>query len=266
MIESVVPEEDHDAVRIMTVHAAKGLEFPIVVFSGLNTQPRSDPPSLLWSADGRPEVRLGAGLMTTGFAGLREREDKLQRDEYVRRNYVAATRARDHLIVSLYRKTRQFCDAQLIAKALRESAAPCRILNHRQIPEPPRVEAAPIPEQEQDTWADRQKWETQRIEAVRRLSALPQESATGVARLASGDSAPAERQPNHEPNADLPPWRRGRAGTAIGRATHAVLQVVDLRHPDESEIRLASNAQAAAEALSGPAADAVRRLAPASDA
>jgi len=40
-----------------------------------------------------------------------------------------------------------------------------------------------------------------------------------------------------------------------------VLQVVDLRHPDEAEIRQAANAQAAAESLSGPAADAVRRLA-----
>ncbi|MXX47488.1 MAG: AAA family ATPase [Chloroflexi bacterium] len=261
VIESVVPEEDHDAVRIMTVHAAKGLEFPIVIFSGLNTQPRSDPPWLLWGADGRPEVRLGADLMTPGFSELREREEKLQRDEYVRRNYVAATRARDHLIVSLYRKTGRQCDAQLIAEALQASAAPCRILKHDEIPEPPAIEAAPEPEPDQETWTDRQEWIAQRADALRRLSALPHESATGVAKLAAGESAPSERQPNHEPDPDLPPWRRGRAGTAIGRATHAVLQVVDLRHYDESEIRQAANAQAAAESLSGSAADAVRRLA-----
>ena len=39
------------------------------------------------------------------------------------------------------------------------------------------------------------------------------------------------------------------------------MQVVDLKHPDESEIRRAADAQAAAESLTGQAADAVRRLA-----
>jgi len=35
--ESVLPEVDDDSVRIMTIHASKGLEFPIVVMTGLNT-------------------------------------------------------------------------------------------------------------------------------------------------------------------------------------------------------------------------------------
>ena len=32
--DTILPEHDHDAVRIMTIHAAKGLEFPITVVSG----------------------------------------------------------------------------------------------------------------------------------------------------------------------------------------------------------------------------------------
>jgi len=38
--EAVLPETDTDAVRVMTVHAAKGLEFPMVVLSGMSAQPR----------------------------------------------------------------------------------------------------------------------------------------------------------------------------------------------------------------------------------
>ena len=39
--ETILPERDHDAVRIMTVHASKGLEFPITIVSGMTTQPSS---------------------------------------------------------------------------------------------------------------------------------------------------------------------------------------------------------------------------------
>ena len=39
--ESVLPETDDDAVRIMTIHAAKGLEFPITIVSGLSASSRA---------------------------------------------------------------------------------------------------------------------------------------------------------------------------------------------------------------------------------
>ena len=35
--EAILPETDDDAVRIMTIHAAKGLEFPITIVSGMST-------------------------------------------------------------------------------------------------------------------------------------------------------------------------------------------------------------------------------------
>ena len=37
--DTILPEHDHDAVRIMTIHAAKGLEFPITIVTGLTTVP-----------------------------------------------------------------------------------------------------------------------------------------------------------------------------------------------------------------------------------
>ena len=40
VVETVLPETDDDAVRIMTIHGAKGLEFPIVVCSGMTHRGR----------------------------------------------------------------------------------------------------------------------------------------------------------------------------------------------------------------------------------
>ncbi len=41
--DTILPEHDHDAVRVMTVHAAKGLEFPITIVAGLTTKPKRQP-------------------------------------------------------------------------------------------------------------------------------------------------------------------------------------------------------------------------------
>ena len=269
VIESIVPEEDEDAVRIMTIHAAKGLEFPIVVFAGLNSPPRSVAPPLIWSDSGRPEIRFSEHMESPGFAELWEREEKLQRDEYVRRNYVGATRARDHLVLSLYHKTlkegaKSKTDAQIIDTVITESVVPCRRLTHEEIPRVPRAERREQPTAVVDTLADRQQWIDEREQAVRRFESIPHESATGVARRARIDAespgAGRGAAANFEQADDLPPWRRGRAGTAIGRATHAVLQVIDLEHPDPMQIARAARAQATAESVSGNAGAEVQRL------
>jgi ATP-dependent exoDNAse (exonuclease V) beta subunit len=56
---------------------------------------------------------------------------------------------------------------------------------------------------------------------------------------------------------DLPPWQKGRYGTAIGRAVHGVLQTIDLATGAGAAEAVA--AQAAAEGVSGHEA-AIRRL------
>ena len=55
------PDPDDDAVRVMTIHGAKGLEFPVVVLAGLErTDAGHGPPAVLWDEDGRPQVSAGA--------------------------------------------------------------------------------------------------------------------------------------------------------------------------------------------------------------
>ena len=63
------PDPDDDAVRVLTIHGSKGLEFPIVVLAGLERDVASGqrPPAVLWREDGTPELRAGGGLRSLGF-------------------------------------------------------------------------------------------------------------------------------------------------------------------------------------------------------
>jgi len=260
VIESVVPEEDHDAVRIMTIHAAKGLEFPIVIFLGLNVLRRTEPPTLLWHDDNRPEVRFGNGLETPGFGALQELDKMLDQEEIVRRNYVGATRARDHLVLSVYRRETAHTDAHAIADLLTEVPARYRFRTPDMLPDPPERSPSVEGESVADSAAQRAEWLERRQAAAQRLASLPHESATGLARRAGAFEDHVQQTPNDEPADQLPPWRRGRAGTAIGRATHGVLQIVDLADWTEKEIEQDSAAQSAAESLNRQQAAEVGRL------
>lgn len=89
-----------DEVRIMTVHAAKGLEAPIVILPDTLQAP-TQTPRLLWSADAQdgflwPPRR---GDEESVCAALRVAADQKRDREYRRLLYVAMTRARDRLYV-----------------------------------------------------------------------------------------------------------------------------------------------------------------------
>jgi ATP-dependent exoDNAse (exonuclease V) beta subunit len=137
--EVVLPELDEDAVHVMTIHAAKGLEFPVTVVSGMTTEPRNRRGGVrvIWTATGY-EVSVGKSVHTDRYDDARDLDEQLDHHERVRLLYVACTRARDHLIVSLHRKKEFHGDkpknatsAQLLAwasagtphAALEESAA-----------------------------------------------------------------------------------------------------------------------------------------------
>ena len=97
--EAPVVEEGTEGVRVMTVHRAKGLEFPVVILCDPTAPAEPKNPSRYIEPERRLWAMPLAGCVPVEL--LRNRQPALDRDreEIVRLAYVAATRARDLLVV-----------------------------------------------------------------------------------------------------------------------------------------------------------------------
>jgi ATP-dependent helicase/nuclease subunit A len=102
--EATLEGEGLGAVRLMTIHMAKGLEFPVVCVADLGRAGRED--DALLDVDDRGRIALQIASLEHGLVDSLERaevreEQKLLRDAEERRiMYVALTRAQERLVVS----------------------------------------------------------------------------------------------------------------------------------------------------------------------
>jgi ATP-dependent exoDNAse (exonuclease V) beta subunit len=299
--ESVLPETDDDAVRIMTIHAAKGLEFPITIVSGLSTATsgrRNVVDVVFPRGETTVGYRLGKDVVTDEFEAWKPIDEQMGFDERIRLLYVACTRACDHLVVSLHRAERKNPPrpaARSNAELLVEGMGPSLLGSLTDVggvatPRPAAAVATPSPPPPFESWL------AERDHAIAlaaqpgavAATALTDEGAPDRGEepvaLASpppppppppapgdgpltlfdaldGDPGPQEptdldpadlvavadpglqKRPR---DLDLPPWMKGRYGTAVGRAVHGVLQTIDLATGDGLDAVVAAQCQAEA--------------------
>ena len=229
--EIAAPETDDESVRIMTMHAAKGLEFPIVILLGFDSAPVSRSKNALFGQLGtKVEISLSSSLKTPGYDDLSAIEKRHSDAESIRLAYVAATRARDQLLVSLHHKRGNNSLAARITEI--SDTLPHTDASADAITTPP-IPAASNGVAPNDTYNP--DWQTQRNAEIAARSRPQAVTATGIAK--SGAPAPshpiddkdAAGDSDHEPRRG----RGGRSGTAFGSALHAVLQqIVEQMTPD----------------------------------
>jgi ATP-dependent helicase/nuclease subunit A len=225
--QAATTEEDSPTIRLMSIHQAKGLEFPIVVIPDLNRQanprgallglhaelglvvrpPRQPSPP----ADDAAEPDRGESVGWLTFQAIEDVED---RKESLRLLYVATTRARDHLILSAGLESQPTIAARP-ESALLSSLGSCRSLD----PAQPRAAATAF-----QLLLERFDWQTGRC-----LAALPDGlPAPRVEAIVTPPPEAEPARPRHSIRRRIQEIEEAIAKTPMGAAQE--LPGIDLAH------------------------------------
>jgi ATP-dependent helicase/nuclease subunit A len=224
------PEADDDAVRVMTVHGAKGLEFPVVLLTGLDSAPSNISAPMLFDDEGIPQFRFSVKFQSPAYGDLATADKRLDRAERLRLLYVALTRARDHLVVDLSHKEKSH-DAMAailypICAGVAEGVAKVTpVAGDRRSGD----NTDPL-ETETGWWTGQARWLLDRKRLLASGARQPAWSATAI----SVAAAEARGRPTEDPagfgdRPELrPPGRGPDDQQRIGRAVHDALAKIDL--------------------------------------
>ena len=229
---SSLPEpdvRDDNAVRLMTIHQAKGLEFPIVVLAAMANNIYDPSPAIGIVDPNRFEFRITKDLKSIGYHEWDEGERKPRSAaERVRLHYVACTRARDHLIVSLCGEhgTNKRPHSSLLWDAVPRD--PSDVTAVVEVPVPvasiPSPPVSPLPHD----WSE----QVARVRARSRVPFIAAPSGDAAAflglplpPLAASRTTPADAPVPFETTVAAE-TRTARDGRPIGRAVHAALDTI----------------------------------------
>jgi ATP-dependent helicase/nuclease subunit A len=238
--------------------------------TGLTTQPpgkSSD--TVVWHRDTWTIASKEGDELYDEFQPIDEQMSDAERRRLL---YVACTRAVDHLVVSLHRvppKPDTPPNRMPSGALLAEHGAADAETGAEPLAADPGPWSAERPTPDELDWTDTDEWSTERDRALRtagrRLTVsatrLADDLAAEVPAWADPGAADDEGLRKDPVDLELPPWQRGRYGTAVGRAVHGTLQFCDLVTGDD--IATLAAAQCAAEGIIGlePAVEALARSA-----
>jgi ATP-dependent helicase/nuclease subunit A len=103
--EAATVESGDDFIRLLTIHKAKGLEFPVVILTDLASRRPGGERFIVDRRSKEIAISLGSkdhGMQTVNYADLSQYEDLRREAEERRMLYVAMTRARDLLVIPAY--------------------------------------------------------------------------------------------------------------------------------------------------------------------
>ena len=162
-------EETDDVVKLLTMHKAKGLEFPVVVLADLAGKSSDSGVRLVTNRVGQTFELRFAGCKTDGFETGNDEQAVRDEAEEIRLLYVAATRARQRLIVPWFANKGERLD--LLARGLEPVASELVEISDGGAP----VTVAMEKDRKRDACATeliarRQAWQAERAELLARAT------------------------------------------------------------------------------------------------